>query len=277
MQVLRIEPEQLEAIAELIEREGDQLVEQWLQELPADRAQALRERVLHEREYAAIAEQLRVLGGGRAPASQPWPRPVAPASHQGGGGMTFLPQLRDELVAVAPARSTRRRAVRAGVFALIAAPLLTAGALAASGVIGIGSPVPAGPAPDPHRGGGAPIAASTRLLALRVADPAGGPPWGLRLVHTTRGLTCLQTGRIVDGKLGVLGQDGVTGNDGRFHEMPLTRGVIKCAAPDAGGHAFIGISLSTTASGPGPEPGCTVADEPCRPFFPAAEALRANR
>ncbi len=58
MQVLRIEPEQLEAIAELIEREGDQLVEQWLRELPAARAQALRERVLHEGEYAAIAEQM---------------------------------------------------------------------------------------------------------------------------------------------------------------------------------------------------------------------------
>ena len=63
---------------------------------------------------------------------------------------------------------------------------------------------------------------SARLLPLRVEDPAGGPPWGLRIVRTSRKLTCVQVGRVVDGQLGVLGQDGVAGNDGRFHPLPVT-------------------------------------------------------
>ena len=35
---------------------------------------------------------------------------------------------------------------------------------------------------------------SAHLLPLRVPDPAGGPPWGLRLVTTSRGLTCVEAG-----------------------------------------------------------------------------------
>jgi hypothetical protein len=42
----------------------------------------------------------------------------------------------------------------------------------------------------------APIPSSVRLLALCVADPDGSPPWGLRMIKTTRGLMCVQVGRI---------------------------------------------------------------------------------
>lgn len=71
----------------------------------------------------------------------------------------------------------------------------------------------------PRTDSGALIARSTRLLPLRVPDPDGGPPWGVRLVSTTNGLLCAQVGRVVDGRLGQLGREGAFHDDGRFHPM----------------------------------------------------------
>jgi RNA polymerase sigma factor (sigma-70 family) len=49
----------IELIERLVAAEGDAIVAAWLDELPADEAQALRERVLDERAYADIASDLR--------------------------------------------------------------------------------------------------------------------------------------------------------------------------------------------------------------------------
>ena len=156
--------------------------------------------------------------------------------------MTYLPQVRDQLVSV-PTQRRRRRAWPALVTFLGVGPLLAAGALAATGVIG--------PNPDPKRGAGAPIASSARLLDLRVPDPAGGPPWGLQTLQTTRGTTCIETGRVVDGKLGTLAQDGT------FQALPAGQGFASCVANDGAGNAFVGISTATTASGPSAKPSCS--------------------
>ena len=75
-----------------------------------------------------------------------------------------------------------------------------------------------GPA-TPNAGIGVPAPGGSRLLALRTADPQGGPPWGMRLVHTTRGEICVQIGRLADGQLGQLGIDGAFHDDGRFHPL----------------------------------------------------------
>ncbi len=95
------------------------------------------------------------------------------------------------------------------------------------------------PAPREYPGvGDAVLRKGTRLLSLRVPDPAGGPPWGIRLIFTTAqppsrdqvgalqssGVPhwgCVQIGRVVDGRLGALGMDGAFHNDGLFHELPL--------------------------------------------------------
>ena len=61
------------------------------------------------------------------------------------------------------------------------------------------------------------IASSVRVLPLRVADPDGGPPWGLRVARTSRGLLCVEVGRVVGGRIGVLGRDGAFHDDGAFH------------------------------------------------------------
>jgi hypothetical protein len=114
----------------------------------------------------------------------------------------------------------RRRRWRLALIAVCVLLASTTIALAASGVILSGSPVkPEGPL-NPGVGEGIPKPGSARLLELRVADPDGGPPWGMRVVATTRGLICLQVGRVENGELGELGIEGAFHNDGRFHPLP---------------------------------------------------------
>jgi len=138
----------------------------------------------------------------------------------------FLDSLERQLVtaAAAPAglrrpAARRVRRVTPVVVAFVVLVLTAAVALAASGLLN-GSPVrPSGPL-SPTVGDGIPAPGGSRLLSLRVADPAGGLPWGLRIVHTTRGYVCLQVGRVQNGELGELGIDGAFNDDGRFHPLP---------------------------------------------------------
>ncbi len=120
-------------------------------------------------------------------------------------------------------RSSRQRAsahVRLAL-AVLALVLATAAiTLAATGVILKGSPVGTVRAPIATAGEGIPVVGGARLLPLRATDPAGGLPWGMRIIHTTRGLICVQIGRVYDDQLGQLGVDGAFHNDGRFHPLP---------------------------------------------------------
>jgi hypothetical protein len=133
----------------------------------------------------------------------------------------------------------RPRRSRPAIVAL-AGLLATGSALAASGVLRTGAPVGAPVAAIPGAYEGAVIPGSTHMLALRVADPDGGPPWGLRVLRTTRGLTCVQFGRVVDGRLGVLGRDGAFDDDGAFHPFASDfLDGVGCGTDDARGNAFI--------------------------------------
>jgi hypothetical protein len=136
----------------------------------------------------------------------------------------YLDRLEQQLIHAAGSEGARRGISRRRVApmsvlaAVIALLVASAVALAVSGTFSTGSAV--SPPMRPLAGAGAGIAApGTRLLAMRVADPAGGLPWGIRLVPTTRGLMCVQVGRIGGSRLGVLGQDGAFGDDGRFHPV----------------------------------------------------------
>jgi hypothetical protein len=130
------------------------------------------------------------------------------------------------------------------VVVAIACLVATGSALAASGVFRTGAPVGAEVAPTPGANEGAVITSTVRLLPLRVSDPRGGPPWGLQVLKTTRGLMCVQPGRIVNGRLGALGEDGAFGNDGAFH--PLSIDFLSgggCGTQDAHGNAFLNEEL----------------------------------
>jgi hypothetical protein len=120
-------------------------------------------------------------------------------------------------------RSPRRRVPAHVRIALVVLALVLATAaitLAATGVILTGSPVKPAVRPIATAGEGIPVKGGIRLLPLRAADPAGGLPWGIRIIHTTRGEICVQIGRVLDGQLGQLGVDGAFHDDGRFHALP---------------------------------------------------------
>jgi hypothetical protein len=151
--------------------------------------------------------------------------------------MSILPQLERDLLEAAsrrlsasgdgPAESSgsrrdargRGRRLRLPVLAFGALLASTTIALAASGVILSGAPVRPGGSPNPTVGEGVPAPGASRLLSLRVPDPEGGLPWGMRIVSTTRGEVCVQIGRVQHEQLGELGIDGVFHDDGRFHPM----------------------------------------------------------
>jgi hypothetical protein len=105
---------------------------------------------------------------------------------------------------------------------------------------------------NPNTGLGEPVPASLALLPMRVADPEGGPPWGMRVIQTTRGLVCLQGGRVVNGELGGIGTAYAFNADGRFHPfLPADAiGIDGCVTGDQNGLAFMsGFPAIVTADG----------------------------
>jgi hypothetical protein len=168
-----------------------------------------------------------------------------------------LPQLRDSLM-VAAERQVRRRGAthhpgrrwpwisgaRRGslALALLAGLLATAAvAYAATQLIQAGAPVRSQEPFAPNSGAGVAIPKSEGLLGIAAADPAGGPPWTMRVYETSRGLGCVQVGRLVEGHIGVLGQDGAFDDDGRFHPLPAQASQAEdaCVLLDGHGHAFL--------------------------------------
>jgi hypothetical protein len=143
-----------------------------------------------------------------------------------------------------PAPRRRARPRRTLALALLAAvAIVGAAAWAASSLLSSGSPVPFyRGAPIAGRAEGAPIPSTVKLLTDDVADPSGGPAWGLRYWETDRKFGCVQVGRVYAGKLGQISGGKV------FHELRLgvTRGALGgCFALDGGGHAFVAIHVDT--------------------------------
>lgn len=132
---------------------------------------------------------------------------------------------------------------------ILAALVAAAVAVAAGGLFG--SPVTPEERLAPTIGWGVPIPSSVRLIPLSAPDPAGGLPWGLRIMHTTRGLGCIQFGRLSGGALWVIGQDGAFHDDGRLHQLPTNIFEPEgCTSLDAHGHTFIATGrLAVPASG----------------------------
>lgn len=121
-----------------------------------------------------------------------------------------------------------------------------AAAALASGLISFGAP--AKPTPvlsNPRAGLGALKPGTVTLLPIDAPDPQGGPPWGMRVLSTTRGAGCVQVARLVDGKLVALGQDGAFGDDGRAHELPLSTATnsFSCTPLDGKQQAFNSVTM----------------------------------
>lgn len=151
--------------------------------------------------------------------------------------MSVLPQLERDLIEAAARQrrstpsdsaqtagsSDARHGLRRLRMPLIVVGCLLASAtiaLAAEGVLPVGASVKPREPLNPNAGAGMPLPGGSRLLALRAPDPYGGPPWGMRVIRTTRGEVCVQIGRVQNGQLGELGIDGAFHDDGRFHPIP---------------------------------------------------------
>src|SRR4051794_2957808 len=187
-----------------------------------------------------------------------------------------LEELGEEFERVASAaRRGRGRPRRVLVLAVLLAILAAAVALAATGVL-TGEPVsnPPGARFTPTAGVGTPLPGTARLLDLRVRDPDGGAPWGMRTVRTTRGMGCAQIGRLLGDGLGVLGQDGAFSDDGRFHEIPTTvLSQAECRQTDGAGHVFLAVSYQGMPASALPA-GCAARPAPStlkQPICPARD------
>jgi hypothetical protein len=134
-----------------------------------------------------------------------------------------------------PRRALRRR--RLVLPLAIACLVLVAASAAAALLLTRGESVaPAFVLPaTPHAGLGEPQPGTLSLLPMRVADPEGGPPWGMRVIRTTRGQLCLQAGRVVDGELGAIGSGYAFDGDGRFHPLLPEDAISTDACPAVGG------------------------------------------
>ena len=88
------------------------------------------------------------------------------------------------------------------VLAVVLIMLAAAAAFAASAVFTPGTPVGPAVPPIPTAYDGAVIPSTVRLLPLRLPDPHGGPAWGLRILHTSRGEVCLEVGRLAQRSIG---------------------------------------------------------------------------
>jgi hypothetical protein len=156
----------------------------------------------------------------------------------------------------------RRGHRRTPALVLLAMLVITAGALAAGGVIQIGSPAePRASSYYAQKGGGI-VKGTVRLLPVSTPDPAGGLAWGMRVLSTKRGEGCVQVGRLLDGKLGALGQDSAFHNDRLFHEFsPDTFGAERsCSLLDGNDRLFINTTVGDIPAsawrGNYPDKGC---------------------
>ncbi|HEY4896257.1 MAG TPA: hypothetical protein VII01_09215 [Solirubrobacteraceae bacterium] len=139
----------------------------------------------------------------------------------------------------------RRRSRRGGLALPIAIGALVLAAASAGAALLLSSGETVAPAfvlpATPAAGLGEPVPQSLALLPMRVADAEGGPPWGMRVIRTTRGLLCLQAGRVVDGHLGALGTGYAFHGDKRFHPFLADDAISTdaCPAVGASGTAFL--------------------------------------
>jgi hypothetical protein len=126
-----------------------------------------------------------------------------------------LEELRESFRSLEPAPAARRGRFRRRVPALAVAGglVLCAGAGAAGIALREDAPIP-----EPRVVDIAPTLraelGTQRLAAVRVADPGGGPAWGLRLTTGESGALCATVGQVVEGRLGLV-------RDKTFRELPV--------------------------------------------------------
>jgi hypothetical protein len=185
----------------------------------------------------------------------------------------------------ASGRMTRRWSWRLVVAGLAGLVLTGAAAYGATTLIGVGAPAPNPPAPV--------TPSNLELLGLRVADPGGGPSWGIRLALSqprigpradrARADVAIQIGRIRDGQMGFIGQDGVFDDDHLFHVAGPTSALITPAdypiagtpqQPELRSVYHFALTLPGVASA---YEGCSTVKVPARSLLSKGDIARGER
>ncbi len=151
-----------------------------------------------------------------------------------------------------PLRHSAVRRSSIGLMFAVGLLMLAAVAYATTQLIQTGTPVKSEESFTANAGVGVAIPRTEGLLGIAAPDPGGGPPWTMRVYDTSRGLGCAQVGRLVGGRIGVLGIDGAFHDDGRFHPLPTqaSQAEGECMLLDARGHVFLGVAtFGAPASG----------------------------
>ncbi|MDP1847877.1 MAG: hypothetical protein Q8K79_08800 [Solirubrobacteraceae bacterium] len=144
----------------------------------------------------------------------------------------------------------RRPTLRLIVVWLLA--LLGIGATAAATVAALRSTVIQPPDPAIVAADQTPLASSVALTTPHSPDPAGGPPWGLRLTRSETGQTCTTVGQIRDGVFGIVGQDGTYRQiptpiaDACGRGLLLGSRIVSAATPGATRSIVYGVVGTTT-------------------------------
>ena len=142
------------------------------------------------------------------------------------------------------ARLLRASRARPLVVALAAFAIATPAVGAVTNWFSLGKPN-VGPRANPAVMWGLEKPGSSRLLPLRTPDPYGGPTWGLRMVKTSRGDTCVQLGRVEDRQVGSLGIDDAWNNDQKFHAISATDTADdQCGSTDADGYGYVNVGMT---------------------------------
>ena len=121
----------------------------------------------------------------------------------------------------------RRRSRRPLRALAVTGALLTIVAATAAGATAVvlRSAVIPSPAPDSVPAEQTTVAGTGVVVEPRASDPAGGPPWALRIARSTTGYTCTTVGQVRDAQFGLVG------TDGRFRLLP---GDVTDACGDGG-------------------------------------------
>lgn len=187
--------------------------------------------------------------GDTNPVTQPFRRPASDASGR-------------------PARRSSRWKVVPVIVVLV---LAAAAVAVASGLVSFGAPATSVPVfANPSQGLGTVVPGSATVVPVSVPDPHGGLPWGIRVLKTTRGVGCLQVGRLLDGRLVAVGQDGAFGDDGKAHELALSTNIerLNCSFVDGRGRIFESVTIKGQPASAAPGVHC----EPPGTYAPSHHA-----
>jgi hypothetical protein len=146
---------------------------------------------------------------------------------------------RTSLRAAAPRRGLLAVGVVAPAVSVLVVAAIVTVVLVLSGHHDVQTPQPASSGPPLGR------------VLVQTADPSGGLPWGLEVVHGSGQRVCLRVGRVKNDRLGTITSAGQRTGFEPLADHPVPTGQSWCTFPDADGNMFVSVVVPIiSANGP---------------------------